>query len=238
MPEIDPNEIYLVNGEEVRGEDLLKGMMRQQDYTRKTQELAEQRRQIEALMQAAERYGMSPEELAHTAERAFGLIHSAEQAGVRFNPDGSVALPESTPAVSMPEPSSADPEPMRRAAQQLAEYFQAHNERLRVVEDALTALATTTLQEQIQEKYPDLPPEAVDKALALAQADPRHTPFEHAKWLSELRGQSTQTSPATLPGGGEGGTPASIEDKRVVFRPTQPGEVGMRDVIRKALEEE
>lgn len=46
--------VRLPDGTEVSGEELAKGYLRQSDYTRKTQELAEQRKQLEAHQRVAE----------------------------------------------------------------------------------------------------------------------------------------------------------------------------------------
>lgn len=94
----DPNEVLFVDGEEeitqAKWEELKKGNLRQSDYTKKTQELAKERKQVEQEAQTLE-YLKVQKELQPEVLRLEGLqnqIAIAEEAvhtGVETLPDGS-----------------------------------------------------------------------------------------------------------------------------------------------------
>ena len=56
VPELDDAAEFMIDGERVTGAELKKGGLRQADYTRKTQELAEQRKVLDAEREKADEY--------------------------------------------------------------------------------------------------------------------------------------------------------------------------------------
>ena len=211
---IDPQAVYLIDGEEVTGDELLKGVMRQQDYTRKTQEIAPLRR-------AMEEWGFeSPEDFVNTVAVTFGAVEAAREAGVQFNPDGTVTLPEPQQQQQTQEGEPVEggqpkgPDPAEAA-------IAAIQEQLRAVSTALGGILTRDLMEAIREKYPTLDDEAVQRVVSYSLANPSADPFQEAEWLAQrIQGGESEKRTSPLPGGGATGTSA-IDTRNLVFGPPQ-----------------
>ena len=231
---IDPEATYIVDGQEITGQDLLNQRMMQSDYTSKTQELA-------PLRHLAEQYGLAPDELAVVLTQSVEAIRRAEEAGVQFTPDGRVVLP--TPESASAGPSQQEPPagPVQESTpiEALLDQQAAH---LGTMQAALGVLLRDRIESEVRAAYPQLSDEDIGVIMNLSSANPTKSPLEHAAWLAEKipapSDEPAGGSTPPLPGGQETGVPAGISDKRIVFKPSSEGDVSVDTAIQAFLDAE
>ena len=149
-----------VDGEEITVEELKRGNLRQRDYTRKTQELAETRRQMEAQAQEIER------ERAQYAQMLPALQQRIEQS-VEQEPDWDT-LYEADPAMAAKAERQWRKQNEERNAQLQA--VQAEQQRLEQLRYQQQQQFEAQYVEQQREILPEVIPEWRDSKVAAKEA--------------------------------------------------------------------
>lgn len=149
-----------VDGEEITVEELKRGNLRQRDYTRKTQELAETRRQMEAQAQEIER------ERAQYAQMLPALQQRIEQS-VEQEPDWDT-LYDADPAMAAKAERQWRKQNEERQAQLQA--VQAEQQRLQQLQQQKMQQMQAQYVEQQREILPEIIPEWRDSKVASKEA--------------------------------------------------------------------
>ena len=149
-----------VDGEEITVEELKRGNLRQRDYTRKTQELAETRRQMEAQAQEIER------ERAQYAQMLPALQQRIEQS-VEQEPDWDT-LYEADPAMAAKAERQWRKQNEERSAQLQAVH--AEQQRLEQLRQQQQQQFEAQYVEQQREILPEVIPEWRDNKVAAKEA--------------------------------------------------------------------
>lgn len=216
---IDPEASYLFGDKVVTGKEILAGTLMQDDYTRKTQELAEQRDFYQSFVDNLE----SPEGINHILEVV------AQEAGRRGNwaeqqriqsllqgqaPSGTFSQPRNSSAPPF-DPDVADPDvvavwgAMQPIQAQVASIAQAMGA-LQAFFPALQQIATQHQQEsalsETRQYVPDVTPEELKAALALVPGDAAPA----LKVMQYRQLVKPGAKPAPKPVTAKGGRPAQI----------------------------
>lgn len=149
-----------VDGEELTVEELKSGHLRQRDYTRKTQELAEARRQMEAEYQQVE------QERLQYAQMLPALAERIEQSA-QEEPDWDT-LYDADPTMAAKAERQFRKQQEERQAQLQA--VRAEQERLRQIDMQRQQAMQAQYLEQQRAMLPDLIPEWRDSAVAKSEA--------------------------------------------------------------------
>jgi hypothetical protein len=203
----------------------LKGaFLRQADYTRKTQELAEQRRAMEAERQALAEHAVALDGVSEDRVRLAALDHQlAEFEGIDWN------------ALAAQDPRAAETlwgaaQRLDQARQQLATAVDHHHQgrRLQAAREAAEAMVETgrRLSQEIEGWSPEMAAKLVEYAQAFGvttdelahTADPRLWKLLHKAWRADqteqrdARADAPTVRPAVVvAGGGAGG--AGVRDE-------------------------
>jgi len=153
-------QIVEVDGEEMTVEELRRGNLRQKDYTRKTQELAETRKEIEAQFQELER------ERAQYAQ-ALPLLQERLEQPMEQEPDWD-KLYETDPNMAARAERKWRVQQDERKAQ--LEAVRQERERMAQIEQQRMAQYQTQYTEQQRAMLPDLIPEWRDTKVAKQEA--------------------------------------------------------------------
>lgn len=153
-------QIVEVDGEEMTVEELRRGNLRQKDYTRKTQELAETRKQMEAQFQELER------ERAQYAQ-ALPLLQERLEQPMEQEPDWD-KLYETDPNMAARAERKWRVQQDERKAQ--LEAVRQERERMAQIEQQRMAQYQTQYTEQQRAMLPDLIPEWRDTKVAKQEA--------------------------------------------------------------------
>ena len=157
---LDLSTTIEVDGEEITIEELRSGHLRQKDYTRKTQELAENRKAMEAQYQEIER------ERAEYAQLLPAMAERIQQAAEQ-EPDWDT-LYDADPVMAAKAERQWRKEQEERVAQLQA--VQAEQQRMQQIEAQKREQMQQSYLEQQRQILPDIIPEWRDKKVAATEA--------------------------------------------------------------------
>ena len=157
---LDLSTTIEVDGEEITIEELRSGHLRQKDYTRKTQELAENRKAMEAQYQEIER------ERAEYAQLLPAMAERIQQAAEQ-EPDWDT-LYDTDPVMAAKAERQWRKEQEERVAQLQA--VQAEQQRMQQIEAQKREQMQQSYLEQQRQILPDIIPEWRDKKVAATEA--------------------------------------------------------------------
>jgi len=157
---LDLSTTIEVDGEEITIEELRSGHLRQKDYTRKTQELAENRKAMEAQYQEIER------ERAEYAQLLPAMAERIQQAAEQ-EPDWDT-LYDTDPVMAAKAERQWRKEQEARTAQLQA--VQAEQQRMQQIEAQKREQMQQSYLEQQRQILPDIIPEWRDKKVAATEA--------------------------------------------------------------------
>ena len=166
--------------ETVTAEDVVNLRAQQASATQKTQQVA-------AVIQAAEKFGMSPEDYVAQAEGAFGVMGTLMQDGVIDNTGQLLTKkvldvkPDGIPPVIKPPEAQAELEERLENLEKVLKTIPGEFEALRQDQ---TYVIRADLQRQIQGKHPELNDDDVSRVFGTAMNDSqKRTVWQHAEEL-------------------------------------------------------
>jgi hypothetical protein len=165
-------------------EDIQNLIAQQASATQKTQQVA-------AILQTAEKYGLSPEDLVQQADGAFAVMSDLIEKGIIDN-KGTIITKKADPAA----PIQADPNlaSLPRDQTGLATRLELIEKslamlpgRLDTIERDQTHMIRMDLQRSIQAKHSNLSDDDISKLFSTAMGDRSKTIWQHAEGLSKTR---------------------------------------------------
>lgn len=160
--------------ETVTAEDVLNLKAQQAGATQKTQMVA-------AILQASEKFGMTPEEYVEQAEGAFGVMGNLISDGVIDNTGNLVK--KTAPDVKPPViPPAQAPTGLEQRLDKLEKVLASIPGEFESLKQDQTYMIRTDLQRQIQGKHPELNEDDVSRVFGIAMNDPKKgSVWQHAE---------------------------------------------------------
>jgi len=170
--------------ETVTAEDVLNLRAQQASATQKTQTVA-------AIIQAAEKFGLSPEEYVAQADGAFGVMGNLIDGGVIDN-TGNVIKPKAPdvigPTLRTVAPAAPGVSKTEERLANLEEVIKSIPGELQTLRQDQTYVIRQDLQRQIQAKHPELTDDDVSRVFGTAMNDPeKASVWQHAENFSKAK---------------------------------------------------
>jgi len=163
-------------------EDVVNLKAQQASATQKSQQVA-------SILQAAEKFGMTPEQLLTQAEGAFSVMTDLIDRKL-INEKGEILSPAADPPPARPDvpvvplDTSTTASELKRIMTTL-KGLEAIPDRLKQIENDQSFILRTGLSDKIKARHPELSDEDISRAFAAAMSDPAKKPvWDHAADLS------------------------------------------------------
>jgi len=176
-----------IDGEKVTksAEDVTNLIAQQASATQKTQQVA-------SVLQAAEKYGLSPEDLIQQADGAFAVMSDLIDRGIIDNQGKIIDKgTASAPDPLKPDPTipaiPADQTGLAKRLDVIEKSLALLPDRLNVIERDQTHMIRLDLQRNLQAKHDNLSEDDVSNLFSTAIKDKSKTIWQHAEDLSETK---------------------------------------------------
>ncbi len=175
-----------IDGQQVTksAEDVQNLIAQQASATQKTQQVA-------AILQQAEKYGLSPEDLAEQTDGAFAVMSDLIDKGVIDNKGARIEKKADSAEPTPPDPNLAalpkDQTGLVKRLELIEQSLAMLPDRLDVIERDQTHMIRMDVQRSIQAKHSNLSDDDVTKLFSTAINDKSKTVWQHAESLSEMK---------------------------------------------------
>ena len=164
-------------------EDVTNLISQQASATQKTQQVA-------ALMSAADKFGLTPEDLVTQAEGAFAVMSDLIEKQVIDNKGNIIAKALTTPPEPAPAVKPTDSTGLVKRMETIEASLAKLPDRIDLVERDQTNMIRLDLQRNIQAKHKNLSDDDVTKLFGIAMRDKTQTVWQHAEVLSKANTQT------------------------------------------------